>query len=92
MLHGCKLLCLLWICIVAFIMTVRRINRQSKTSQFGDEAGIQRWLIKCKLEPFDLEVESMGAYLEQLELFFKANNVQDESKVAVFLTVIGASN
>ena len=77
-------------------MTARRINRRSNTSQFGDEARIQRWLMASatvgKLGPFDLEVESMGAYLEQLELFFKANNVQDESKVAVFLTVIGASN
>ena len=26
-----------------------------------------------------VEVESVGAYLEQLELFFKANKVQDES-------------
>ena len=28
-----------------------------------------------KLGPFDLKVESVGAYLEQLELFFKANKV-----------------
>ena len=34
----------------------------------------------------------MVAYLEQVELFYKANRVRDNSKVAVFLTVIGASN
>lgn len=34
----------------------------------------------------------MVAYLERVELFCKANRVRDNSKVAVFLTVIGASN
>ena len=34
----------------------------------------------------------MVAYLERVELLFKANRVRNNSKVAVFLTVIRASN
>ena len=45
-----------------------------------------------RLGPFDPEVESVVAYLERVELFFKANKFEDNSKVAVFLTLIRPSN
>ena len=45
-----------------------------------------------KLGAFNSWVDLVVAYLEKVELHFKANMIQDDSKVAVFLTVIGASN
>ena len=42
-----------------------------------------------KLDPFQSESETITACLEQEELFFQANEVTTEKKVAVFLSVIG---
>ena len=39
---------------------------------------------------FDPKVDSISVYLERLELYFVANEVKDDRKVAVMLTVIGA--
>ena len=44
-----------------------------------------------KLGAFDPMVESVVAHLEWVELFFKANKVANDSKIAVFLTVLRAS-
>ena len=45
-----------------------------------------------RLGLFNPEDESVVAFLECVDLFFKVNKVEDNSKVAVFLTVIGPSN
>ena len=45
-----------------------------------------------KLGAFNSWVDLVVAYLEKVELQFKANMIQHDLKVAVFLTVIGASN
>ena len=45
-----------------------------------------------KLSEFHPEVESISAYLERVELFFTANNIADNTKVAVFLSVIGGKH
>ena len=39
---------------------------------------------------FDSRVDNITAYLERLQLYFEANEVKDDRKVAVLLTVIGA--
>ena len=41
-----------------------------------------------KLSEFHPEAESISAYLERVELFFMANSIADDKKVAVFLSVI----
>ena len=41
------------------------------------------------LEKFDSKVESIGAYLERVENYFLANDVQEDWKVAVFLNTTG---
>ena len=42
-----------------------------------------------RIEPFNAENESITAYLERIELFFQANEIANEKKVAVLLSVIG---
>ena len=42
-----------------------------------------------RINEFQAENESIGAYLERVELFFQANDIADGKKVAVFLSVIG---
>ncbi len=44
-----------------------------------------------RLQAFDPEA-SLLIYLERVQLFFDANEVGDEKKVAVLLTVIGPKN
>ena len=44
-----------------------------------------------KIKEYKPDGESIAAYLEQGELFFAANNIEDEKKVTVFLSVLGAS-
>ena len=44
-----------------------------------------------KIEEYKPDGESIAAYLEQVELFFAANNIEDDKKVTVFLSVLGAS-
>ena len=43
-----------------------------------------------QLSEFVAESKRMSSYLERVELYFLANNVQDDKKVAVFLSSIGA--
>ena len=44
-----------------------------------------------KIEEFKPEEESVAAYLEQIELFFVANNIEERKQVTVFLSVVGAN-
>ena len=39
---------------------------------------------------FQPEAESISAYVERVEMFFAANSVPSERKVAVFLSLVGA--
>ena len=41
------------------------------------------------LQEFCMESESITAYLERVQLFMRANSVEDRKKVAVLLSVIG---
>ena len=41
------------------------------------------------MNPFDPDMDSWLAYSERLDQFFVANDIADEKKVAVVLTVIG---
>ena len=43
-----------------------------------------------RIKEFHPEEESIESYLERVELFFTANEVADEKKVAVFLSIIGS--
>ena len=43
-----------------------------------------------ELKHFEPEVEKISSYLERVDLYFTANQIADERKVAVFLSVIGA--
>ncbi len=43
-----------------------------------------------KLEEFTPETDSIASYVKRAQLFFEANNVADEKKVAVFLSAIGS--
>ena len=43
-----------------------------------------------RLEEFDPKSDNISTYLERLQLYFDANKVEDDRKVAVLLTVIGA--
>ena len=44
-----------------------------------------------KIEEYKPDGKSIAAYLERAELFFAANNIEDDKKVTVFLSVLGAS-
>ena len=62
--------------------------RGSKHDRIGDEmATTTRY---GQLQEFDVENESITAYLERAELYFQANDVADEKQVAVLLSNIGA--
>ena len=43
-----------------------------------------------RLEESDPKSDNISTYLERLQLYFDANRVEDDRKVAVLLTVIGA--
>ena len=43
------------------------------------------------INEFKPDLESLAVYLERVELFFAANNVQAERKVPMLLTVIGTA-
>ena len=47
------------------------------TAQFG------------RMDPFVPEEETIAAYLERIEVYFEANEIPAEKRVAVFLSVIG---
>ena len=44
-----------------------------------------------RLEEFSSEKETISNYLKRVEIFFLANSIADEKKVAVFLSVAGGS-
>ena len=41
------------------------------------------------MQEFDPEVESVTAYLERLQLYFEANGVEEDRRVAALLTLVG---
>ena len=43
-----------------------------------------------RLHEFDPKADNISTYLERLQLYFEANQVEDDRKVSVLLTVIGA--
>ena len=43
-----------------------------------------------RIKEFRPEEETIESYLECIELFFTANEIADEKKVSVFLSVIGS--
>ena len=45
-----------------------------------------------RLKAFDPEAENISTYLERIELYFEANEIADEKRVSVLLTVIGPRN
>ena len=45
-----------------------------------------------RVQEFVPETEALSAYLERLQLFFDANNIAEDRKVSVLLTVIGVKN
>ena len=53
--------------------------RSSRSGTFGN------------LKEFNPEKDRILPYLERASLFLRANKVEDDDKVAVFLSVIGAS-
>ena len=55
----------------------------------SDEGGIEMAMVGT-LQEFCPETESITANLECVELFMKANKVEDEREVAVLLSVVGS--
>ncbi|MDD9817031.1 MAG: reverse transcriptase domain-containing protein, partial [Gammaproteobacteria bacterium] len=45
-----------------------------------------------QIQEFCPENETIEAYLERVELYFEANNISEDKRVAVFLSVIGGRN
>ena len=45
-----------------------------------------------QIQEFSLENETIGAYLECVELYFQANGVAERRRVAVFLSIVGGKN
>ena len=43
-----------------------------------------------KMKEFEPETERIASYLEQIEIFFLANEIANDKKVPVFLSVVGA--
>ena len=41
------------------------------------------------IDEFHLEDESVEAYLERIDIYFRANEISDEKKVSIFLSVLG---
>ena len=41
------------------------------------------------IDQFRLENESIEAYLERVNIYFKANKISDEKKLSIFLSVVG---
>ena len=42
-----------------------------------------------QLSQFEADQETMSAYLEQVEIFFQANNIAEEKQAGIFLSLIG---
>ena len=45
-----------------------------------------------QIQEFSPENETIGAYLERVELYFQANGVAEGRRVAAFLSIIGGKN
>ena len=45
-----------------------------------------------QIQEFCPEIESIEAYIERVELYFEANNIDADRRVAVFLSVIDEKN
>ena len=45
-----------------------------------------------QIQEFCPEIESIEAYIERVELYFEANNIDADRRVAVLLSVIGGKN
>ena len=45
-----------------------------------------------QIQEFCPEIGSIEAYIERVELYFEANNIDADCRVAVFLSVIGGKN
>ena len=43
-----------------------------------------------QIAPFDEAIEDFESYCERVSLYFTANDIKDEKKVPVFLTLVGA--
>ena len=44
-----------------------------------------------RMDDYKADSEPWSAYIERLEMFFVANSIEDEKKVATLLSVVGAS-
>lgn len=42
-----------------------------------------------KLKEFNPDMEGIAAYLEHVEIYFKANDIAESKKVPVFLSILG---
>ena len=47
-------------------------------------------LVYGSVQEYNQENELFSAYLERMNLFFSANDVEDDKKVPIFLTVVGS--
>ena len=45
-----------------------------------------------QIQEFCPEIESIEAYIDRVELYFEANNIDIDCQVAVFLSVIGGKD
>ena len=52
----------------------------------GDEGGMAKF---GHLQEFDTDLEPITAYLERVELYFSANGIGEDKKLAILLSVIG---
>ena len=43
-----------------------------------------------QIAPFDETIEDFESYCERVSLYFTANDIKEEKKVPVFLTLVGA--
>ena len=43
-----------------------------------------------RIDPFNAETESLASYLECMALYLQANDVPEENKIPVFLSLIGS--
>ena len=68
------------------------IHKESVFSLIRTQQANMVGAIVGRLELFNPEVESIIAYLEQVELHFRANEIKADKRVPVFLNVIGREN
>ena len=60
----------------------------NRDTTFGDEDGMAARSTIGQIQEFCPDSESFAAYVEQVELFFTANDIPAEKKVPVFLSVV----